>query len=106
MSQVFTLYIILSKYFNVIFVSCFFFFLFSDYVDCLIETAFAIGKVSDMNEGGLKLLIEAPPPLCNEYERPDKETAVQNLLSRFSCSLQSESQCSSGLGQEKSSGSS
>ena len=57
--------------------------LFTDYVECLMKTAFTIGQVSHMNDEGVKLLVDVPPPLCSLYDRPDKEIATQNLLSRF-----------------------
>ena len=43
-----------------------------------------------------QLPIPLPPPLCSEFDRPDKEVAVQNLRSRFSQSQGSGSLCSSG----------
>ncbi|CAG2218817.1 unnamed protein product [Mytilus edulis] len=74
-----------------------------DYVQTVMTTVMGLGKVSHMNEHGVKLLVEVPPPLCSEYERPDKEIAVQNLMSRFNIAVTSHcqpdgNQCSSGQG--------
>lgn len=60
------------------------------------NTVFGLATIAPMNEDGFQLLNPVPPPLCSEHERPDKEAAVQSLLSRFNLSLQSGSQCSSG----------
>ncbi len=67
-------------------------FFLADYVDCLMNTTFSIAKVSRTNDEGIQLYIEVPPPLCSEYHRPDKDVAVQNLLSRFN---HCQSQCNS-----------
>jgi hypothetical protein len=42
------------------------------------NTAFSIAKVSHMNDEAIQLYIEVPPPLCSEYDRPDKDVAVQD----------------------------
>lgn len=69
-------------------------FFFSDYIRPLMNTVFGLAEVSSMNEeDGAQLPIPVPPPLCSEFERPDKEVAIQNIHSRFS---QSGSLCSSG----------
>jgi hypothetical protein len=52
-------------------------FLSSGYVETLIRTVFGLGAVSHMNEDGVQL------PLCSQYDRPDKDVAIQNMLSRF-----------------------
>ncbi len=49
----------------------------------------------------VKLLVDVPPPLCSLYERPDKDIATQNLLSRFNRCQPHESQFSSGFDQER-----
>ena len=36
-----------------------------------------------MNSGGVMIQSDVPPPLCSTYQRPDKETAIQEKLSRF-----------------------
>ncbi|VDI06288.1 Hypothetical predicted protein [Mytilus galloprovincialis] len=74
-----------------------------DYVQTVMTTVMGLGKVSHMNEYGVKLLVEVPLPLCSEYERPDKEIAVQNLMSRFNIAVTSHcqpdgNQCNSGQG--------
>ena len=48
------------------------------------------------DEEGAQLPIPITPPLCSEFDRPDKEVAVQNLRSRFSQSQGNGSLCSSG----------
>jgi len=75
-------------------------FFLADYADCLMNTTFSIAKVSHMNDEGIQLYIEVPPPLCSEYDRPDKDVAVQNLLSRFNHCPPGESQCSSHQGRQ------
>jgi hypothetical protein len=45
-------------------------FFLADYADCLMNTTFSIAKVSHMNDEGIQLYIEVPPPLCSEYDRP------------------------------------
>jgi hypothetical protein len=42
------------------------------------RTVFGLGAVSRMNEDGVQLPVEIPPPLCSQYDRPDKDVA--NLL--------------------------
>ncbi|VDI38082.1 Hypothetical predicted protein [Mytilus galloprovincialis] len=74
-----------------------------DYVQTVMTTVMGLGKVSHMNDHGVKLLVDVPPPLCSEYERPDKEIAVQNLMSRFNIGVTSHcqpdgNQCNSGPG--------
>ena len=65
------------------------------------KTVYGLGSVSHMNEKtGVRLAVEVPPPLCNDYDRPDKETAVQNLLSRFNQNQLHGNQCSSRPDQE------
>ena len=53
-----------------------------------------------MNDEGIQLPIEQPPPLCSLFEKPDKEQAVQNLSSRFNHCLPGESQCSDQTGTQ------
>ena len=71
---------------------------FSDYVSCLMRTVFALSEISHMNEDGLQLLIEPPPPLCSDYERPNKDEAVRNLQTRFNHCPPGGSLCSPGMG--------
>ena len=59
-----------------------------------------MAEVSHMNDDGIQLLVDVPPPLASQYERPDPQTAIQNLLSRFSHCPPHGSQCSSGPGPE------
>ena len=68
-----------------------------EYVDVLMRAVFRIGEVSHMNEDGIQLLVDVPPPLCSEYQRPDKDAAIQSLLSRFNQCQPPGNQCSSGL---------
>jgi hypothetical protein len=70
------------------------------------DTDFTIGQVSHMNEEGVKLLVDVPPPLCSMYERPDKDIATQKFISRFNRCQPHESQCSAGSDQERRCGSS
>ena len=74
----------------------------SGYVETLMRTVFGLGAVSDMNEDGVQLPIEIPPPLCSQYDRPDKDVTIQNILSRFNQipNLLDENLCSSGCGQD------
>lgn len=61
------------------------------------NTMFGLAEMAPMDdEDGAQLPIPIPPPLCSEFDRPDKEVAVQNLRSRFSQSQGSGSLCSSG----------
>ena len=61
------------------------------------NTMFGLEEMAPMgDEDGAQLPISIPPPLCSEFDRPDKEVAVQNLRSRFSQSQGSGSLCSSG----------
>lgn len=69
------------------------------------KTVFNIAKVSHMNKEGIQLLVDVPPPLCSQYERPDKEEAIQSLLARFNRCQPHENQCSSGADQGRQSGS-
>jgi hypothetical protein len=54
----------------------------SCYVDTLMRTLFGLGAVSHMNEDGVQLSVEIPPPLCSQYDRPDKD-ATQHTGSLF-----------------------
>ena len=47
------------------------------------RTVFGLCAVSHMNEDGVQLPVEIPPPLCSQYDRPDKDVVIQNMLSRF-----------------------
>ena len=47
------------------------------------RTLFGLGAVSHMNEDGVQLPVEIPPPLCSQYDRPDKDVAIQNMLNIF-----------------------
>ncbi|XP_078321751.1 uncharacterized protein LOC111111789 isoform X2 [Crassostrea virginica] len=68
-----------------------------DYIQPLMNTMFGLAEMAPMDdEDGAQLPIPIPPPLCSEFDRPDKEVAVQNLRSRFSQSQGSGSLCSSG----------
>jgi hypothetical protein len=40
------------------------------------RTVFGLGAVSHMNEDGVQLPVEIPPPLCSQYDRPDKDVAI------------------------------
>ena len=66
------------------------------------RTVFGLGAVSRMNEDGVQLPVEILPPLCSQYDRPDKDVAIQTMLSRFN---QNQNRldgnlCSSGCGQD------
>ncbi|CAC5368627.1 unnamed protein product [Mytilus coruscus] len=50
-----------------------------------------------MNKEGIQLLVDVPPPLCSQYERPDKEQAIQSLLARFNRCQPHENQFSSEI---------
>lgn len=54
-----------------------------DYVENLIITVLRMAQVSSINEDGLGLRVDVPPPLCRFNDRPDKDVAAQDLLSRF-----------------------
>ena len=66
------------------------------------RTVFGLGAVSRMNEDGVQLPVEIPPPLCSQYDRPDKDVAIQNMLSRFNHNpnLLDGNLCCSGCGQD------
>jgi hypothetical protein len=51
------------------------------YVDTLMRTVFGLGAVSRMNDDGVQLSVEIPPTLDSQYDRPDKDVAIQNMLS-------------------------
>ena len=72
----------------------------TDYVEPLMNTVYGLAAEWAMNEDETHLAIPVPPPLCDAYHRPDKEAAVQSLLSRFSQNQQSGSQCSPGPSRE------
>ena len=65
-------------------------------------TVFGLGAVSRINEDGVQLPVEIPPPLCSQYDRPDKDVAIQNMLSRFNQNpnLLDGNLCSFGCGQD------
>lgn len=56
-----------------------------EYVDVLKESVFEIAELGRLNESGVQMLINKPPPLCEDYERPDKMEAVSAIQSRFNC---------------------
>ena len=66
------------------------------------RTLFGLGAVSHMNEDGVQLPVEIPPPLCSQYDRPDKDVAIQNMSSRFNPNPNrlDGNLCSSGCGQD------
>lgn len=64
------------------------------------RTVFGLGAVSHMNEDGVQLPVKIPPPLCSQYDRPEKGVAIQNMLSRFNQNLLDGNLCSSGCGQD------
>jgi hypothetical protein len=66
------------------------------------RTVFGLGAVSHMNEYGVQLPVEIPPPLGSQYDRPDKDVAIQSMLSRFNQNqnLLDGNLCSSGYGQD------
>jgi hypothetical protein len=66
------------------------------------RTVFDLGAVSYMKEDGVDLPVEIPPPLCSQYDRPDKDVAIQNILSRFNRNpnILDGNLCSSGCGQD------
>ena len=66
------------------------------------RTVSVLGAVSHMNEDGVQLPVEIPPPLCSQYDRPDKDVAIQNMLSRFNQNqnLLDGNPCRSGCGQD------
>jgi hypothetical protein len=53
------------------------------FVETLMRTVFSLCAVSHMNEDGVQLSVEIPPPLCSQYDRPDKDVAIQNMLNIF-----------------------
>ena len=63
---------------------------------------FGLGAVSHMNEDGVQLPVEITPPLCSQKDRPDKDVAIQSMLSRFNQNqnLLDVNLCSSCCGQD------
>jgi len=41
------------------------------------EDCFGLGAVSHMNEDGVQLPVEIPPPLCSQCDRPGKDVAFK-----------------------------
>ena len=66
------------------------------------RTVFGLCAVSHMNEDGVQLPVEIPPPLCSQCDRPDRDVAIQNLLNRFNqnSNLLDGNLCSFGFGQD------
>jgi hypothetical protein len=66
------------------------------------RTVFGLCAVSHMNEDGVQLPVEIPPHLCSQYDRPDKDVAIQNMLNRFNRNqnLLDGNLCRSGCGQD------
>ena len=52
---------------------------FIDYIEDLFKKTTEI-----CNQGGSHVREDSPSPLCKDYEKPDKSTAIQQHRSRFS----------------------
>ena len=54
-----------------------------EYIDQLMDVVVTAAEDQTMNSSGVIIHSDVPPPLCSSYQLPDKETAIQEQLSRF-----------------------
>lgn len=71
------------------------FFLLTDYVESLMSTVEQLATEYSMNSSNVGQHHHAPPPLCSQYQHPDKTKAVEEKLSRFNHSFNFEDDDSS-----------
>lgn len=55
----------------------------SGYVQQLMDEVVALAEKCHMTFNEVPPLVQAPPPLCSSFERPNKEDAVKQLTSRY-----------------------